>query len=1187
MLFEAFRLGGAKALSEIYAAHGAIRNAKPVAFPNDMMWWDDERVETTVDRAYVESHLRPDETLRLDQQLGFGDGLTDDTYFEWIVTKAKRIFLVLVDIGVPDQIFAAVDDSWDDDDLPLQLDQVARLQLRRTKDERLDRKFFERQFTYLMRHLKPEENLVYEDVEIVPLQPLDRRHVGTQAKPANSDVDKVCIPGRPDDAFIRRKISLGDGPGQVTEADFLSGIERMKARRNQHVVSLWASYIQKSTGYLLLTPIHEWTLTSVLTTLPPSMKILAKRDRRILVLDWMHCLADAVASLHTIGLSHGQIKPSNIFIDMDNKIFLGDVDVFGLDPAKEFDHENYDYGAPELSSPINTESDEPQRLINRMRRKSSAASPEPFSKRPLPPSPPASPSRANIISSTLYLPAPASPPSPSGDPIKGDIYSLGCIYLELITLLMKRSTRTFSRHRASKAGQPPSRKAPPADSSFHHNPAEVESWASNLTKDARKKEDRLFRGITHLLSLTLRMLSPHPMDRPSARFCEERVYEILTNNSGVEGTHCGSARMWRVVDGMVEVARPVPGARTETPSGGRGQSWLSGRGGSRSGSASQSGSKSSGSGPMGRGMRERPKARPWKAPIYSVSAVVGAERYRFEQFLSTSEPQGRPLQNVKMQAPVVVMNTGGNNDRQTGRKAQLSNITAAKTVADIIRSCLGPKAMLKMLLDPMGGIVLTNDGHAILREIEVSHPAAKSMIELSRTQDEEVGDGTTTVIILAGEILAQAVPQLERNIHPVIIISAFKRALADAIQIIEEISLPVDIDDDEAMYKLISSSIGTKFVSRWSELMCNLALKAVRTVTHEVGNGKKEVDIKRYARVEKVPGGEIEDSRVLDGVMLNKDITHPKMRRRIENPRIVLLDCSLEYKKGESQTNIEISKEEDWNRILQIEEEQVKAMCDAVLALKPDLVITEKGVSDLAQHYLLKGNVTALRRVRKSDNNRIARATGATIVNRVDDLTEEDVGLLCGLFEIEKIGDEYFTFLTKCRSPKACTILLRGPSKDILNEIDRNLADAMAVARNVMFHPRLAPGGGATEMAISVRLGQLAKGVEGVQQWPYKAVAEAMEVIPRTLVQNAGQSPVRVLTELRAKQAEGGSSWGIDGDTGKLVDMKEYGVWEPEAVKLQSIKTAIESACLLLRVDDICSAKAARMGGPPGGGGEQ
>ncbi|KAF8477335.1 putative t-complex protein 1 gamma subunit [Kalaharituber pfeilii] len=539
-----------------------------------------------------------------------------------------------------------------------------------------------------------------------------------------------------------------------------------------------------------------------------------------------------------------------------------------------------------------------------------------------------------------------------------------------------------------------------------------------------------------------------------------------------------------------------------------------------------------------------------------------------------------------MQAPVVVMNMGAEN-RQTGRKAQLSNITAAKTVADIIRSCLGPKAMLKMLLDPMGGIVLTNDGHAILREIEVAHPAAKSMIELSRTQDEEVGDGTTTVIILAGEILAQSLPQLERNIHPVVIIQAFKRALNDALEIADQISLPIDINDDKAMYDLISSSIGTKFVSRWSKLMCDLALKAVRTVAKDVG-GKQEVDIKRYARVEKIPGGEIEDSRVLDGVMLNKDITHPHMRRRIENPRIILLDCPLEYKKGESQTNIEITKEEDWNKILEIEEQQVKAMCDAILALKPDLVITEKGVSDLAQHYLLKGNVTALRRVRKTDNNRIARATGATIVNRVDDLHEGDVGTECGLFEIEKIGDEYFTFLTKCKNPKACTILLRGPSKDILNEIERNLQDAMSVARNVFFHPRLSPGGGATEMAVSVRLTELSKSIEGIQQWPYRAVAEAMEVIPRTLVQNCGASPIRVLSQLRAKHVEGHHTWGIDGDTGKVVDMKEYGVWEPEAVKLQSIKTAIESACLLLRVDEICAAKAAKTpSGQVATGGEE
>ncbi|KAF2737406.1 T-complex protein 1 subunit gamma [Polyplosphaeria fusca] len=549
-----------------------------------------------------------------------------------------------------------------------------------------------------------------------------------------------------------------------------------------------------------------------------------------------------------------------------------------------------------------------------------------------------------------------------------------------------------------------------------------------------------------------------------------------------------------------------------------------------------------------------------------------------------------------MQAPVVVMNTqtpGG--ERQFGRKAQLSNITAAKTVSDIIRSCLGPKAMLKMLLDPMGGIVLTNDGHAILREIEVAHPAAKSMIELSRTQDEEVGDGTTTVIILAGEILAQALPQLERNIHPVVIIQAFKRALADALAIIDEIAVDVDVNDDKAMYQLINASIGTKFVSRWSELMCNLALKAVRTVLLDIGNGKKEVDIKRYARVEKIPGGQIEDSQVLDGVMLNKDITHPKMRRRIENPRVMLLDCPLEYKKGESQTNIEISKEEDWNRILQIEEEQIKAMCDSIVALQPDLVITEKGVSDLAQHYLVKANITAIRRVRKTDNNRVARATGATIINSVLSATASDIGTHCGLFEISKIGDEYFTFLTKCKDPKACTILLRGPSKDILNEIERNLHDAMGVARNVIWNPKLCPGGGATEMAVAVGLEKKGKLIEGVAQWPYRAVAEAMEVIPRTLIQNSGNSPIKVLTQLRAKHAEGsedgkygGSSWGIDGDTGKVVDMKQYGVWEPISVKDQSVKTAVESACLLLRVDDIVAAKAAKQGsGPIGGGGDE
>ncbi|WWC66919.1 T-complex protein 1 subunit gamma [Kwoniella pini CBS 10737] len=567
--------------------------------------------------------------------------------------------------------------------------------------------------------------------------------------------------------------------------------------------------------------------------------------------------------------------------------------------------------------------------------------------------------------------------------------------------------------------------------------------------------------------------------------------------------------------------------------------------------------------------------------------------------------------------PVMVMNTGP--ERQSGRKAQTANIVAAKTVADVIRTCLGPKAMLKMILDPMGGILLTNDGHAILREIDVAHPAAKSMIELSRTQDEEVGDGTTSVIILAGEILAYSLPLLERHIHPVVIIRAFKQALNDALETISSISIPVDISSEKEMMALIKTSIGTKFSSRWSDLMCSLALQAVQTVavSAEAESGLvggttsssledktagaplniKTVDIKRYARVEKVPGGEIEESRVLSGVMINKDVTHPKMRRKIENPRIVLLDCPLEYKKGESQTNIEIQKEEDWNRILQIEEEQIKNLCEKIIEFKPDLVFTEKGVSDLAQHYLLKANITAIRRVRKSDNNRIARAVGATIVNRVEDLRDSDVGTQCGLFHIEKLGDEYFTFLDQCKNPKACTILLRGPSKDILNEIDRNLADAMSVARNVVFNPILAPGGGATEMAISVALGEKAKLLPGVAGAPYKAIADALEVIPRTLVQNCGGNAIRTLTELRAKHAAGEHMFGVDGDTGKVTDMKEYGLLESASVKIQTLKTAIESATLLLRVDDIVSARrpgeeagagggVQTMGGEEGPGGE-
>ncbi|CAG0881885.1 unnamed protein product [Cyprideis torosa] len=541
--------------------------------------------------------------------------------------------------------------------------------------------------------------------------------------------------------------------------------------------------------------------------------------------------------------------------------------------------------------------------------------------------------------------------------------------------------------------------------------------------------------------------------------------------------------------------------------------------------------------------------------------------------------------------PVLVLSQ--NTKRESGRKVQRGNIQAGKTIADVIRTCLGPRAMLKMLMDPMGGIVMTNDGNAILREITVQHPSGKMIIEIARTQDEEVGDGTTSVVVLAGEMLAVAEPFLEQQLHPTVIIRGFRQALEDMVDLLKnEVSMKLDLSDEKRVVEVLKSCIGTKIISQWADLACSIALQAVKAVTVQEKGGRVEVDIKRYAKVEKVAGGSIEDSYVLRGIMLNKDVTHPKMRRRIENPRILLLDCNLEYKKGESMTNIEISAEHDFTRYLEIEEEYIQKLCSDIIAFKPDLVFTEKGVSDLAQHFLAKANISVLRRVKKTDNNRIARAVGATICHRTDEIKDEDIGTQCGLFEVKKIGDEYFTYLSDCKDPKACTIVLRGASKDILKEVERNLNDAMCVARNLALYPAVVAGGGSVEMAVAKGLSARAKNVEGVEQGPYRAVATALEVIPRTLIQNCGGNTIKGMTALRAKcrSMEGSGDancfWGINGETGEIEDMSKLGIWDPVSVKLQVYKTAVETAILLLRIDDIVSGtKKADGSDTPAGGG--
>lgn len=391
-----------------------------------------------------------------------------------------------------------------------------------------------------------------------------------------------------------------------------------------------------------------------------------------------------------------------------------------------------------------------------------------------------------------------------------------------------------------------------------------------------------------------------------------------------------------------------------------------------------------------------------------------------------------------------------------------------------------------MLMDPVGGIVMTNDGNAILREIDVVHPAAKSMIELARAQDEEVGDGTTSVIILAGEMLSVAEPYIQKEIHPTVIVNAYYKALDDALKIADEIAIPINIENDTELANIIKCCLGTKFASKWDNLLSDIALKAVKTVYNK-NSSVFDCDIKKYAKVEKIPGGTLQDCEVLNGIMLNKDLVHPQMRKRIENPRILLLDSNLEYKKGESMTNVELTNEKDFANALEQERKEIKHLCDIIIKHKPDIVVSEKGVSELAAHYLLKGGCSVIRRLRKTDNNRLAKVSGAVIVNRPEEIQESDIGTRCGLFEIRKIGDEYFSYFLDCKDNKACSIVLRGASKDVLNEMERNLQDAMCVGRNILSDAKLVPGGGAFEMELSSRLHEKSKSVEGLLQWPYQA----------------------------------------------------------------------------------------------------
>ncbi|KAM0688003.1 T-complex protein 1 subunit gamma [Conglomerata obtusa] len=497
--------------------------------------------------------------------------------------------------------------------------------------------------------------------------------------------------------------------------------------------------------------------------------------------------------------------------------------------------------------------------------------------------------------------------------------------------------------------------------------------------------------------------------------------------------------------------------------------------------------------------------------------------------------------------------------KDTPTKVQQDNIQAILQITSIIKTCLGPRAFQKMLLTKIGGIETTNDGNSILRELDVSHPALKILFELARTQDEEAGDGTTSVVILCAEILNRMGAIVAEN-HPIVMIKYLRKYLEVAVEFLNEMAVNVRDCD---VQKLVSDSVSTKLCSILKVDIDKMALTTARMI-YDQGS----CDIKKNVRVEKILGN-LNESYVLNGLLINKNIVHPQMRRRIENPKVVIVETGLEYKKGESQINFEFSKEEDFTNALKYEEEQIIEACQRIIELQIDIICVEKGISDLALSILQSNNVTALRRFKKFELERLAKVTGARIVNRVFDLEDSFIGNSCNLFDYVKINDEYYCqFITS--DPKACSVVLRGPSKDIMNELERNFMDAIKVAKNVLVSPKICPGGGATEMAISKAIIKYIKDNK-INNELEKSIAynlsEAMKIIPALLATNSGFDSLQLIPEFELKQ-ENFNYYGVNGITGKIEDMREI-VMEPLIIKTQCIKSAIETVCMLLRVDGI------------------
>ena len=517
--------------------------------------------------------------------------------------------------------------------------------------------------------------------------------------------------------------------------------------------------------------------------------------------------------------------------------------------------------------------------------------------------------------------------------------------------------------------------------------------------------------------------------------------------------------------------------------------------------------------------------------------------------------------------------------QQKGKDAQKNNIAAAKLVSDLVKTSLGPRGLDKMLVDSIGDVTITNDGATILKEIDVQHPAAKMMVEISKTIDNEVGDGTTTSVVFAGSLLDKAENLLSKDVHSSVIVDAYQEAAEKTLNLLTEIAKPVEPDAKEALFKIAKTSMESKLISEDSKELSKLVVDAVLKISNPK-NDIYKVDLDNI-KVEKKAGGSISDTMLVKGIVLDKEIVHSGMPAKIQDAKIALINAALEVEKTEMSAEIRITDPTQMTMFLEEENRMLKNMVDKIHDSGANVLICQKGIDDIAQHYLSKHGIMAIRRVKESDMVKLTKATGGRITTNVDELTENDLGH-ADLVQQKKVEADKWVFVEGCKHPQSITLLLRGGSQRIVDEVDRSIHDALMVVKDVIEKPSIVAGGGATEAYLASSLRKWADNKEGRGQLAIINYAEALESIPLTISENAGMDPIDTLVALRAKQNQGRKWAGINAKDNKIAEMYSLDIVEPVSVKEQIIKSATEAACMILRIDDVISISGGSQGGKPG-----